>query len=404
LSDWLGQEGDWAHLSHLTTCIWLVIAVIHTGSVNLTKWVAYVPCSGKFAQSIQRRIQRWLYNPRINVHRLYKPLIQAALADWKDKDIFLALDTSLFWDEYCLVRLCVVYRGRALPVVWRVLDHRSASVSFEHYQQMIQQALKRLPTGKRVVLLAERGFIHSDLMRMLTAQLGWHYRIRLKSPKGLASRRNSWIYRVGQGWCQLKDFHFNRGEALCLHNVRLHKGERYGPIHVVIGRNNAEGGRGNLPPAHFLVNGEFWAIASDEPTTLKTFQEYGLRFDIEENFLDDQSNGWNMQRSEIRSVVALSRLWFILALATLYVTAQGDAVVAMGRRRWIDTHWFRGNSYFRIGWEWVKAAFSKGWELINDVCFTSHHDPDPAIASRKQDEKRRYRLEFQIHTFVYATE
>jgi hypothetical protein len=38
------------------------------------------------------------------------------------------------------------------------------------------------------------------------------------------------------------------------------------------------------------------------------------------------------------------------------------------------------------------------------VSFTSHHAPDPAMASRKQDEKRRYRLEFQIHTFVYATE
>lgn len=359
-----------------------MIAVIHTGSVNLTKWVTYVPCRGVFAQSIQRRIQRWMYNPRINIHRLYKPLIQAALADWKDKDIFLALDTSLFWDEYCLVRLCVVYRGRALPVVWRVLSHRSASVSFEQYQEMIAQAVRRLPTDKRVVLLADRGFIHSKLMGMLTAQLGWHYRIRLKS--------NSWIYRVGKGWGQLKDFHFNRGEALCLHNVWLHKGERYGPIHVVVGRNN--------------VNGEFWAIASDESTTLKTFQEYGLRFDIEENFLDEQSNGWNIQRSEIRSVVALSRLWFILALATLYVTAQGDAVVAMGRRRWIDTHWFRGNSYFRIGWEWVKAAFEKGWELINDVCFTSHHDPDPAMASRKQDQKRRYRIEFQIHIVVYATE
>jgi hypothetical protein len=105
-----------------------VIAVIHTGSVNLPKWVTYVPCRGQFAQSIQRRIQRWLYNPRINIHRLYKPLIQAALSDWKDKDIFLALDTSLFWDEYCLVRLCVVYRGRALPIVWRVLEHHSASV------------------------------------------------------------------------------------------------------------------------------------------------------------------------------------------------------------------------------------------------------------------------------------
>jgi hypothetical protein len=31
-------------------------------------------------------------------------------------------------------------------------------------------------------------------------------------------------------------------------------------------------------------------------------------------------------------------------------------------------------------------------------------NPDPAMASRKQDEKRRYRLEFQIHTVVYAIE
>lgn len=382
LLTWIGQPADWAHLSHLTTCIWLVIAVIHTGSVNLTKWVAYVPCRGKFAQSIQRRIQRWLYNPRINIHRLYKPLIQAALAGWQDKDIFLALDTSLFWDKYCLVRLCVVYRGRALPVVWRVLKHRSASVCFQDYQEMIQQAVRRLPTDKRKVLLADRGFIHADLMKMLTTQLGWHYRIRLKG--------SNWIYRVGKGWCQLKDFHFSRGQALCLHNVRLHKGERYGPIHLVVGRNN--------------VNGEFWAIASDEPTTLQTFQEYGLRFDIEENFLDDQSNGWNIQRSEIRSSIALSRLWFILALATLYVTAQGQAVVASGRRRWIDTHWFRGNSYFRIGWEWVKAAAIKGWELICSVCFTTCTDLDPAMASRKQAESRRYRFEFQIQTFVYAIE
>jgi hypothetical protein len=66
----------------------------------------------------------------------------------KTKDIFLALDTSLFWDEYCLVRLSVVYRGRALPMVWRVLTHQSASVSFVDYQQMMRQAVRRLPVEK----------------------------------------------------------------------------------------------------------------------------------------------------------------------------------------------------------------------------------------------------------------
>ena len=57
---------------------------------------------------------------------------------------------------------------------------------------------------------------------------------------------------------------------------------------------------------------------------------------------NDQSGGWNVQDSMIRDVCALSRLWFILAIATLYVSAQGVEVLKSSQRRWVDTHWFRG--------------------------------------------------------------
>ncbi|MEL6402576.1 MAG: transposase [Cyanobacteria bacterium J06626_4] len=316
----------------------MVAALIQTGEVNLTRWVAYIPCRGYFAQSKQRRIRRWLGNSRINIHRLYKPIIQAALADWQEDRLYLSLDTSLFWDEYGLIRLAVVHRGRALPLAWRVLEHESASVAFSDYRQLLTDAAQSLPTGIKVILLADRGFIHTELMSAVTGQLGWHYRIRLKS--------TIWVWRAHKGWSQLKDFHFAPGEARCFHYVKLHKTQWYGPVHLIFGRND--------------LNGEFWAIVSDEKTTLKTSQEYGWRFDIEEAFLDDQSNGWNLQKSEIRAGCDLSRLFFILAVATLYVTAQGVAVVAAGRRRWVDTHWFRGNSYFRMGTEWVKAALQEG--------------------------------------------
>lgn len=373
----MSQANDWSHLCHLKTCIWMIIALIHAGNVNLTKWSMYVPCRGKIAQSRQRRIQRWLNNPRINVHRIYKPLVKTALSDWSESKLFLALDTSLFWEEYCLVRLSVIHRGRALPLVWRVMKHESASVSFADYKEMIEQAQNRLPESVKVVLLADRGFIHTELMTMLTAELGWHYRIRIKT--------NTWIWRGN--WCQAKNFHFHLGEAICLHNVQIHKSEFYGQVHVIIGRNS--------------INGELWAIVSDEKTTLQTFAEYGFRFDIEENFLDDQSAGWNIQRSMIRDVCALSRLWFILAVATLYVSAQGVEVVRTGKRRWVDTHWFRGNSYFRIGWDWVKAALLNGWRLLQAVTFSSNQDPEPAMASLKQHERRIYQLEFKVLSYFY---
>ncbi|NJL85694.1 MAG: hypothetical protein HC886_06485 [Leptolyngbyaceae cyanobacterium SM1_1_3] len=91
--------------------------------------------------------------------------------------MYLSLDTSLFWDQYCLLRLAVVHRGRAFPVVWRVLKHRSASVAFSEYREMLHQAINRLPQGVKVVVLTDRGFIDTDAMTAITSDLGWHYRI-----------------------------------------------------------------------------------------------------------------------------------------------------------------------------------------------------------------------------------
>ena len=60
-----------------------------------------------------------------------------------------------------------------------------------------------------------------------------------------------------------------------------------------------------LALAH-CANGEHWYVVSDEPTDVETFVEYGLRFDIKENFLDDKSNGFQLESSLIRSADALS--------------------------------------------------------------------------------------------------
>ena len=49
---------------------------------------------------------------------------------WQEAELYLSLDTSLFWDEYCLIRLAVVHRARALPLAWRVLKHPSVQLPF----------------------------------------------------------------------------------------------------------------------------------------------------------------------------------------------------------------------------------------------------------------------------------
>lgn len=72
------------------------MALLQRGEVSLTRWLPYLPCRGEQAQSKQRRVSRWLHNSRINVHRLYKPLILAALANWQEECLYLSLDTSTY--------------------------------------------------------------------------------------------------------------------------------------------------------------------------------------------------------------------------------------------------------------------------------------------------------------------
>src|SRR5690606_2035523 len=142
--------------------------------------------------------------------------------------------------------------------------------------------------------------------------------------------------------------------------------QRFGPLHLA------------LAHVHSRQEYQRWAIVSDEPVDLETFDEYGLRFDIEENFLDDKSAGFQLEASQLEDSQAISRLCLLVATATLYLVSTGTALVEMGRRHWVDTHWQRGLSYLQIGWRWVKRAAACGGRLLNFLWLTPGPDPEPA--------------------------
>ena len=81
---------------------------------------------------------------------------------------------------------------------------------------------------------------------------------------------------------------------------------------------------------------------------------------------------------------ALARLGLILATATLYLVSTGTAVVALGLRHAVDTHWQRGLSYFQIGWRWIRHALAHAEYLLPFFWLEPGPDPYPAIASKSQ--------------------
>jgi hypothetical protein len=368
----LRQQQQWLALRHLKTLAWLMVGLLHSGSISLCAWSPFVVSRAQDSHSIQRRFRRWLGNEKIEVHALYGPLMQPAWAGWGAKTLYVALDTSMLWHTYCIVRLSVISRGRAIPLVWQVIEHGSAAVAYDVYEALLENAATLLPLVCRVVLLADRGFADTKLRRRLK-QMRWHFRIRIKA--------SCWIEPRGHRRLQVRTICLAPGQARFWHRVRVTQ-QLFGPVSLAVAR-----GRGS---------NDYWYVLSDEPTEVTTLEEYGLRFAIEENFLDDKANGLQVESSWIRSAKALERLWVVLAMTTLYWVSQGTSVVQRGKRRLVDAYWYRGSSYLKIGWKWVHYALSRGYELLTSVSLSSACDPEPAMACKKQEQRRQGRFAFEF--------
>ncbi len=79
-------------------------------------------------------------------------------------------------------------------------------------------------------------------------------------------------------------------------------------------------------------------------------------------------------------------------------------VVETAQRRLVDAHWFRGSSYLKIGWRWVRRAAVKGWRLVEQLRLSPLPDLEPSFASSTDVDKRLLQLHVSYDKYYeYAT-
>jgi hypothetical protein len=358
----VGQTMRMNDLRNVVTFAWMVVGLLLSKTIHLGQW-GLQRDSGALAASKERQISRWLHNPKIKPAEVYRDFATAAVLPWAEQKAVLALDSSMLWGRYVIIRVSLIYRGRALPLAWKVLEHGSASVSFAEYEPILKEVNRLLPLHCQVVLLADRGFADVDLMQ-LAVRLGWNFNIRAKG--------NLLVHRAFKPTsCKMSLLMPPKGEVRLIHTVQITQ-RRFGPVHLVLAHVRTQKGY------------EQWILISDRPTSRDTLDEYALRFDIEENFLDDKSAGFQLEASELRDANALSRLCLVLAVATLYLVSTGTAIVTLQRRHLVDTHWNRGLSYFQIGWRYLLMAVAFGNRLLTHLWLDPEPDPEPVYASKQQ--------------------
>jgi len=129
--------------------------------------------------------------------------------------LYLALDTTMLWHRCCVVVLSVVAHGRAIPLVWRTLEHPSASVSASVSIALVEKADRLLAAFGSITLLADRGFPSAELLGWwYDGKPNWRYEMRLRS--------DTWIHGTAEPMgSEVRRLQLPRGHCRSLRDVSV---------------------------------------------------------------------------------------------------------------------------------------------------------------------------------------
>jgi len=364
LSQWINPKDQ----RHLQVFSENVAAILQAQSACLSHWLPYLSHRDCQARSHMERLNYFVHNPKIDAETFYIPLLQQFLQAWQDSPMTLTLDTSVLWDQYCLIEVCFIWGGRSIPLGQVVLEHGSATVGYEDYRPVLETTLRLLPPGAQVTILADRGFEHGAFIRWLQEH-HWSWMIRAKSDLRvrLSGGQTSAVADLLPPTAEAYLFR----DVTILQDIDCH-----------------------LATANLAMAGEPWAVLTDTPPTLQTFAIYGQRFGgIEPHFKDYKSGAFDLIRSHLRDAEALSCLLMLIASAMLIAISTAVVVISQDRRPMLDWHYQRGLSFLQLGLREIKRLCYLKIPLPNLVILP-RQNPPPASASLKKQEEFETRIEF----------
>ena len=368
LEDQLRQHVLPVDRRHLQGYAEAVSAILQSGSACLSHWLPFLDHRGCKARAHMERLSYLVHNENINAARYYQPLLSPFIAAFGGGALVLTLDTSILWDKFCLIEVCLAWGGRSITLAQTVIEHGSATVGFATYRQVLETAQTVLPPGCQVTLLADRGFEHGELMRWLNQQQ-WDWVIRAKSDLivELASGRQ----RPVRALLPPSEEVYLFNQVTVLHDIDCH-----------------------LATANLSSAGEPWAVLSKQPASLQTFALYGQRFGgIEPHFKDYKSAAFDIGRSHLRDATALTCLVMLIDTAILIALVLGFFTMQLGQHTRLDWHQNRGLSFLQLGLRELSRLCYRHLPLPT-LSPLPRCNPPPACASICKQQTWDCRIEF----------
>jgi len=351
----LSRLVDVRHIAELKNWIWIVVGILQSESVVLSKIATHVPGETQ-AESRVTMIRRWLMNFHVDVWSFYKPVLEHALIDWKDEVANVILDGVMVGgDRWQILRLSLAHGQRAIPLGWVVVPGTGIP-PVEKLDEMLTRVAEFLRSRvKTVCFLADRGFRDCDWAQ-LCKKLDWHYNIRTAD--------NTFVTLRDGRYCQISELGIQPGQRGYFQDVLFTQDFK---LCANLSVTWTDGDEQHQP--------ELLAIVSDQRAYRNRLREYAVRMDAEQSFRDDKSGGFNMADTHLMHAERVERLLLALAIAKLWCHELGEQVLVGGEptRRTIDPGSKRELSIFQLGLRWLQRCVSTNINLLPN--FQAHLSP-----------------------------
>jgi Transposase DDE domain len=292
------SQGNFAR--HLNTLAALISGIVGSKSSQLPHIATKVP-DGTKPESRVKRFTRWLDNDHILEEVYFLPYADVLLRHLALQTVVLVMDGSGVGRGCTALMIHVVYKGRALPLAWRVRHAPKGHFPEDLHIAVVALMREVIPAGAKVVFLGDGEFDGTALQATLN-EAGWSYACRT-ALSTVATWEGETFRLDTLGACS------KPGTLIALQEVKFTR-DAYGPVMVL-----SCWAKGYQDPLYLVSN---MATAED------ACRFYAKRFRIETFFSDQKSRGFHIHKSHMSDVQRLSRLLIAACVAYIWIVYLGS--------------------------------------------------------------------------------
>lgn len=282
------------------------------------------------APSIERRLERFLSNERIDTEKTWDDLLEQVMPYFRRGPIRLVIDLTPYEEHAQVIYIGLLQHSRVLPLVWKVMPGQ------ETWDQGLWDCVEELFNRLAPHIAETDCTIIGDSafgcfpMVTLCLKYGWHYLFRI----------------CAQHTCE----HWSPGGRLLptcpVSDLVSAPGKRfYG--HIRLWQEDQI--ETNLSACWDKNEEQALLVISDLPAGPKRIKEYRWRWRVESTFQDLKSRGWDWEESHVRRLDRVDRMLLVLFLVVWWLAHLAASCIHDGRRDRYDRHDRRDKSILRIG-------------------------------------------------------